>query len=108
MKNKKYFLGWSNIKWGIIEIINLYSNKKSFFSKKRIESGIAFIILQWGMITYFVNKHDGMDMYDLIMWAGVEGVICGYTINQIQKEKKLNSESQESTEPEVTPEESTH
>ena len=105
MKNKKYFLGWSNIKWVITEIGKLYSNKDSFFSKKRIESGIAFIILQWGMITYFVNKHDGMDVYDLIMWAGVEGVICGYTINQIQKEKKLISESQSPTEPEVLSEE---
>lgn len=81
------FFGWKNFKWGIKEIINIYSNKDSFFSKKRIESGIAFIIMQWGMVMYFVEKHSTMDVYDLVIWAGVEGVICGYTINKIQKEK---------------------
>lgn len=84
---KDGFFGWKNIKWGIKEIINIYSNKDSFFSKKRIESGIAFIVMQWGMIMYFVEKHQNMDVYDLVIWAGVEGIICGYTINKIQKEK---------------------
>jgi hypothetical protein len=28
-----------------------------------------------------------MDIYDLVIWASVEGIICGYTINKIQKEK---------------------
>ena len=47
MSGKKYFFGWSNIKKGITEIIKIYSFKSSFFSKKRIESGIAFMVAQW-------------------------------------------------------------
>lgn len=41
---KKWFFGWTNLKWLIKELVNLYSNSSSFFSKKRIESGIAFLV----------------------------------------------------------------
>jgi|TARA_R110000868_G_scaffold411320_1_gene703100 hypothetical protein len=85
---KKYFFGWTNIKWGIKEIINVYSINKSFFSKKRVESGIAFIIAQWGMIYFLLNKVNFMTTTDMVMWAGIEFAISGYIINQIQKEKK--------------------
>lgn len=94
---KDGFFGWNNIKWLITEMRDIYSNKDSYFSKKRIESGIAFVLMQWGMITYFLYKYQGMDMYDLIMWAGVQGVICGYTINKIQKEKTEASATTETT-----------
>ena len=53
---KKYFFGWENIKWLVKEIGNMYSSKKSFFSKKRIESGLAFIIGQWGMIFFLLEN----------------------------------------------------
>jgi len=84
---KDGFFGWNNFKFVLKEIVNIYSNKDSYFSKKRIESGIAFIIMQFGMVMYFMKKYDGMDVYDLVIWASVEGIICGYTINKIQKEK---------------------
>jgi hypothetical protein len=77
------------IKWLIKELMAMYSDSPSYFSKKRVESGIAFIIMQWGMITYLIN-HWNMDMYSMVLWAGVEATICGYTINQIQKEKLTN------------------
>jgi hypothetical protein len=85
---KKFFFGWTNLKWGVTEIMKLYSNQKSFFSKKRIESGIAFIIAQWGMVFFLLKKQDVMSMTDMFMWAGIEFLIAGYMINQIQKEKK--------------------
>lgn len=96
---KKYFLGWTNIKWVITEIVKIYSNKPSFFSKKRIESGIAFIIAQWGMIFFLLEKHADMSVTDLIMWSGVEFVVAGYAVNQIQREKK-NIKPEENTEEE--------
>ena len=58
MNNKKYFFGWGNIKKGITEIIKVYSSKPSFFSKKRMESGVAFVIAQWGMVFYLINQKD--------------------------------------------------
>lgn len=90
--NKKYFFGWTNIKWLIREIIKMYSSIPSFFSKKRIESGIAFTILQWGMIYWLLKNADKCTSSDLLIWAGIECVICGYTLTQIEKAKEKANE----------------
>ena len=89
---KKLFFGWTNIKWLIKELVNLYSNSSSFFSKKRIESGIAFLVGQWGMIYFLVKNIDKLSTSDITLWAGLEFAIAGYIVSQIQKEKKLNEE----------------
>jgi hypothetical protein len=91
-KSKKYFFGWTNIKFVIKEILKIYSANPSYFSKKRIESGIAFIIAQWGMIFFLLQKISIMTSSDLAIWAGIEFAVSGYIINQIQKEKKPFSE----------------
>lgn len=87
---KKLFFGWTNIKWFITEIGNLYSGKKAYFSKKRVESGIAFIIGQWGMIYFLIGNHNTMTASDIVLWAGVEFAISGYMVTHIQREKKNN------------------
>ena len=89
---KKYFFGWTNIKWVIKELTALYSGKDSHFSKKRIESGIAFLIGQWGMVYFLVNNTSTMTASDIVLWSGVEFAIAGYIVNQIQKEKKFENE----------------
>lgn len=91
---KKYFFGWGNFKWLVQELLKVASNKKSYFSKKRLESGLAFIVLQWGMIYFLIHSLDKMTSSDLLIWAGIEFAICGYTLNHIQKEKKLDKEKQ--------------
>ena len=96
-KSKKYFFGWENIKFALTEIIKIYSNKPSFFSKKRLESGIAFIIAQWGMIYFLLQKMPVMTSSDLAIWAGIEFAVSGYIINQIQKEKKSSSDVSDDT-----------
>jgi len=88
MKNKKYFFGWTNIKWFITEIGKQYSNSSSYFSKKRVESGVAFSIGQLGMVFFLIKKYETLTMSDVLMWAAVEFAIAGYIVNQIQKEKK--------------------
>ncbi len=88
MKNKKYFFGWSNIRWFISEIGKQYSNSDSYFSKKRVESGIAFSVGQIGLIFFLFKKYETLSMSDVVMWATLEFAIAGYIINQIQKEKK--------------------
>ena len=92
---KKYFFGWTNIRWFIKEISNLYSGVPSYFSKKRIESGVAFAIGQWGMIYFMMVNIDKLTASDTVLWASVEFAISGYMINQIQKEKKLKQEDDE-------------
>lgn len=89
MKEKKrLFFGWENIKWTLRELRNLYSPTKSYFSKKRVESGLAYLIGQSGMVFFLVKKYEVMSVSDLIMWAGAEFLLSGYTVFQIQKEKK--------------------
>lgn len=82
----------SKIKWFFQEIMKMYSAEESYFSKKRVESGVAFLIAQFGMIFFLVKKLDTMDVYELSIWAGMEFLIAGYTVTQIQKEKKDNKE----------------
>jgi hypothetical protein len=87
----------NKIKWFVTEIMNMYSAHDSHFSKKRVESGVAFLIAQFGMVFFLVKKidtmdvyelSDTMDVYELSIWAGMEFLIAGYTVTQIQKEKK--------------------
>jgi hypothetical protein len=97
MKNllKNGFFGWENIKWLFREIMNIYSAKSSYFSKKRIESGIAFVIAQWGMIFFLIEKHSTLSMGEFLLWAAAEFAVSGYIINKIQSEKKKNTETTE-------------
>ena len=88
MKLPKTFIGWTNFKWFSKELMKMYSAKEtSYFSKKRIESGVAFLIGQIGMVSFLFKKMDTMDVYDFAVWAGMEFLIAGYTVREIQKEK---------------------
>lgn len=87
-EKKNWFFGWENIKWFCREIMNVYSSKDSYFSKKRLESGAAFIIAQWGMIFFLVKKLDTLTMGEFLLWAAAEFAVSGYIINKIQKEKQ--------------------
>ena len=80
----------SQIKWFLSEILKMYSAQPSYFSKKRVESGIAFAIGQWGMIFFLVKSYATITMSEVALWATIEFAIAGYIINQIQKEKKTN------------------
>jgi hypothetical protein len=82
------FFGWSNTKWILREIMNIYSSKPSYFSKKRIESGIAFILAQWGMIFFLLENHHNLSMGEFLLWSAAEFSVSGYIINKIQSEKK--------------------
>lgn len=88
---KKWFFGWENIKWVCREAMNIYSAKDSYFSKKRIESGIAFVVAQWGMIFFLLEKHSTLSMGEFLLWAGAEFAVSGYIINKIQNEKKAQA-----------------
>lgn len=84
------FFGWENIKWLFRELLKVGSNQHSYFSKKRIESGMAFFVLQFGMfesLEYLLTRPN-TPMTEFAIWAGIECVICGYTINKIEEAKK--------------------
>lgn len=75
--------------------MKMYSAQTSFFSKKRIESGIAFIVGQWGMIFFLVKSYSTITMSEIALWATIEFAVAGYMIKQIQNEKKLNGNGHE-------------
>ena len=77
-----------NLKWFGAEIMNLYSSKPSFFSKKRIESGLAFLLAQLFMIIYFFYHYQKMDIGALFTFIGIEFGVAGWNIYQIQREKR--------------------
>lgn len=86
---KDWFVSVGNkVKWFFTEMGKMYSATDSYFSKKRVESGVAFLIAQFGMVFFLIKKIESMDVYELSIWAGMEFLIAGYTVNQIQKEKK--------------------
>jgi hypothetical protein len=78
-----------NIKWFFTEIMKIYSSEPSYFSKKRVESGIGFVIAEWGMIFFLLKKIETMNSTDFAIWATMQFVVAGYMVNQIQKEKNL-------------------
>jgi len=85
---KKYFFGWTNIKFFIVELIKLGSNSPSFFSQERIHQGIAFVTMISGLIYWLLLNTKGMPVLDIIAWAGLLGVICGYQLKAIMDENK--------------------
>lgn len=91
IQKNKYFFGWENWKWLIKELVHIYTNKSSFFSKKRIESSIAFIIGQVGMLWFLYEHIPQLTISDIVLWSGVEFAMAGYIVNQIQKEKKTET-----------------
>ena len=85
VKKKLGFFG--SIGWFFKELMKIYSNEPSYFSKKRVESGIGFVIAEWGMIYFILQKIDNMTVTDFAIWASIQFVVAGYMVNQIQKEK---------------------
>ena len=70
------------------ELINIYSNQPSYFSKKRIESGIAFAIAQMFLVVFFFYYLDQLTTTEVVALSTLEFTISGYMINHIQKQKK--------------------
>lgn len=84
--DKKYFFGWTNIKWAIKEFIKMYSHEPSYFSYNRFQVGTAFLTFQIGSRYALYNYVNSIG--DFLMWASAELLICGYTLKAIQTEKK--------------------
>jgi hypothetical protein len=82
---KKYFFGWTNIKWLIKELIAMASNKPSYFSKKRVNEGVAFWTLIGGAIQFFHSHVSTIE--DFAIWSGILTPFIIYNVYKIQKEK---------------------
>lgn len=83
------------VKWAFVELIKVYSSQPSYFSKKRLESGIGFVIAEWGMIFWLIRKIEVMDTYDFAIWASMQFLVAGYMVKQIQKQKEFDTAVEE-------------
>lgn len=95
--NKKYFLGWNNLKSFVKEVINTLSDKPSRFSKKRVQSWMLFINAWLASIVWFVYHFKTMDIGTLIAYMSTLLAYAGYQVYQTQKEKKDLNKTNENT-----------
>lgn len=86
--DKKWLFGTTNIRWGIKQLILMYSNQPSFFSKKRIESGIAYTTAIGMDISFVIKRWSTLDTYDFLSHIVILLFVAGYAVNQIQREKR--------------------
>ena len=86
MINKKWLFGISNIRWGVKELIKMYSNEPSYFSYKRFQTGVAFFIFTQGAMYVLKNYVNSAESF--FVWATPILFVCEYTLDKIQKEKK--------------------
>lgn len=100
----KFFFGWTNIKWLIKEFIAMYSNRPSYFSKKRFESSIAFLGAMFLIIGHAIYHRDTITNSEMLADAIVLFGIAGYTVKQIQEEKKVINAPGKNTVIEIKPE----
>ena len=91
------FFGWENFKWLCRELLKVGSSQQGYFSKKRMESGVAFLILQYGMwdILQHLIEKETTSMSDFAIWAGIEAFICGYALNKIEAAKESKPDNVE-------------
>lgn len=94
MKNKrKYFLGWTNIKWFIRELIATMSDKPSYFSKKRVQGWMLFLTAWLSSLVWFTYHFKGMEIGTLLAFTGTLFAYAGYQTVQIQLEKKQKNKT---------------
>lgn len=70
------------------EILNTFSNKKSFFSSKRIERCITFLTVLILTIIFIAINIKKLTAVDFTAVIGVLLVYGGYNTYQISKDKK--------------------
>lgn len=88
MKIPKTFIGWTNIKWLIKQLIAMYSSKPSYFSKKRFESSIAFLCAIFLIVGHAIYNRATITNSEIIADAVVLFGIAGYTVKMIENSKK--------------------
>ena len=85
----KWLFGITNIRWGIKELIKMYSSEPSYFSYKRFQMGVAFFIFTQGaMLTL---KMYVKSVSDFVIWAGPILLIAGFTLIKAEQAKKDKS-----------------
>jgi len=95
MSDKKYFFGWTNFKYYFKEYIKMYSGtENSFFSHKRVQTGLAFsaFMMGWARVLWYLLSQEHTTILEFVEWAIPLLIICGYTLNKTEQAKSLKVE----------------
>lgn len=82
----------TNIKWFFVELRDIYANRDSYFSKKRIESGAAFAFCLIISACFVWIRRNSMTTAEFVWILSIWLFIAGYTVKEIQKEKQNDNE----------------
>ena len=86
----------SRIKWHLKELSKCLSNQDSYYSMKRIMTVVSFSVGVWGMIHWLIvqllKDTCVITASDMAIWSGVLFGLGGFTVTQIQKEKKADAD----------------
>lgn len=89
---------WQKFKWLVWEFVKVASGEPSFFSKKRLESGLAFMLFYFAEIIWLTYKShfatERLTNSEFIANMVIVLLVAGYNVKKIQEEKseKLNNE----------------
>lgn len=101
-EDKKYLFGYTNLKWFIREIIYTFSNRPSFFSRKRIENFVLFSNAIFLLDMYYMKAYHELSTTEALLIFAANLGYAGFQTGQIRKDQKENIETgvnQESSEP---------
>lgn len=94
----KGFFGWENQKWFLRNIQATFSNKESYFARKRIESFILFINATALLDMFCYKTWQKLDTPSMLAIYGAQMVYAGYQVIQIRKDLKMAGDANKSTE----------
>lgn len=91
----KGFFGWESFKWHLREIAATFSNKPSYYSSKRIERALLFLVALSLHSLYFYTHRTTLTPEQVLLLTGPLFVFAGYSMAQTQVEKKRREEKEE-------------
>lgn len=80
------FFGWESTKWFIREIQATFSNKPSYFARKRIESFMLFINATVILDLFCIKNWNRISSAEILAIFTAQMVYAGYQVAQIRKD----------------------
>lgn len=90
-EQKVYLFGWTNFKWFVVEMIRTFSNKPSYFARKRIESFVLFLNAMVLLDVWYIKSFEKIDYVSALGVFTAQMIYAGYQVAQIRKDVVANA-----------------
>lgn len=107
-QNEKPLFTWKQMRWFLVELVCTFSDKPSFFSRKRIESFILFTNGMALLDFYYIKQYSQLKTPEVLAIFAANMGYAGWQVTQIRKDikevgqKTFNGPPQEETTEEPT------